>query len=152
MLEAYKVTHLHQGDKPLEVVLTFDERKKSRHRTHTQCGQALGWFIERGMVLSHGQVLACNDGTLVKVLAAKEWVSKVTTDDALLMTRAAYHLGNRHVPLQVASDFLSYQRDHVLDEMVVGLGLTVNHTEQVFEPENGAYAGGHHHHHESEAC
>ncbi len=147
MLEAYEITHLHEGDNPLEVILTFDERKKSRHRTSTACGKDFGWFVERGIVLSQNDVLKCKDGTLIRVLAADEEVSDVTTQDALLLMRAAYHLGNRHVPLQVAPTFLRYQRDHVLDEMVIGLGLTVSHVAASFQPENGAYSGGHSHSH-----
>ena len=145
MLEAFEVTHLHKGDETLEVVLTFDERKKSRYRTQTSCGQELGWFIERGVILAQNDVLKCKDGILIKILAADEEVSDVTSHDDLLLMRAAYHLGNRHVPLQVEKSFLRYQRDHVLDEMVQGLGLKVEHVIQSFNPENGAYSGGHSH-------
>ncbi|WP_370980629.1 urease accessory protein UreE [Agaribacterium sp. ZY112] len=146
MLEAHKITHLHEGDKYLEVIASFEERKKSRYRTSTSCGQELGWFIERGYVLQEGDVLVCNDGTLVVVRCADEKVSNVTAKDELSLLRAAYHLGNRHVPLQVRLNFLRYQEDYVLDDMVKGLGLTVEHIEAPFEPENGAYGGGHHHH------
>ena len=148
MLEAFQITHLHADDSPLDVVLTFDERKKSRHRTSTTCGKALGWFLERGIVLGQNDVLVCEDGTLVKVVAAEEDVSDVTGSNKLLLMRAAYHLGNRHVPLQVEDSFLRYQRDHVLDEMVKGLGLEVTHLSKPFNPESGAYSGGHHHSHQ----
>lgn len=149
MLEAYKVTHLHQGDTTLELVVTFDERKKSRHKTQTVCGQDLGWFLERGIVLSQNDVLVCENGTRVKIIAAQEKVSDVSSDDTLLLTRAAYHLGNRHVPLQVDKGLLRYQQDHVLDAMVLGLGLRVAHVMAPFQPENGAYApASAHHHHE----
>lgn len=146
MLEAYQITHLHKGDVTLDVVLTFEERQKSRYRTTTACGRELGWFVERGRVLEQDDVLRCNDGTLVKVIAANETVSNVTATTPLLLMRAAYHLGNRHVPLQVDESFLRYQQDHVLDEMVLGLGLQVEHSQSPFQPENGAYAGGHHNH------
>lgn len=147
MLEASEITHWHEGGETLEVVLTFEERQKSRHRTHTSCGQELGWYVERGRVLEQNDVLKCQDGTLVKIIAAKEKVSNVRATTALLLLRAAYHLGNRHVPLQVNENFLRYQQDHVLDQMLEGLGLSVEHGEHAFQPENGAYSGGGHHHH-----
>ncbi|MFT5082605.1 MAG: urease accessory protein [Lentisphaeria bacterium] len=147
MLEAYKTTHLHEGDQTLDLVVSFDERKKSRYKTLTSNGQALGWFLERGRVLSQDDVLVCEDGTLVKVSAADEQVSDVTSSNTLLLTRAAYHLGNRHVPLQVGECFLRYQQDHVLDAMVEGLGLQVMHVQRPFQSENGAYAGSGHGHH-----
>lgn len=147
MLEAYELTHLHDGDEYLEVVVDFAARQKSRLRTQTTDGRELAWFIERGYVLREGDVLKCQDGTLVKVCCAIEQVSDVKHEQALLLMRAAYHLGNRHVPLQVEQGFVRYLRDHVLDEMVIGLGLSVTHDEAPFNPENGAYGGGHHHHH-----
>lgn len=131
------------------VVVTFDDRKKSRHRVTTEKGVVLGWFLERGHVLADGELLKCSDGTLVRVTAADETVSDVRSDDPLLMMRAAYHLGNRHVPLEVGDGYLRYQHDHVLDDMVHGLGLAVTAGQKPFNPENGAYhgSGGHHHHH-----
>jgi len=86
------------------------------------------------------------------VLAAKETVSAVRCDDPLLYARACYHLGNRHVQLQIDANRLAYLHDHVLDEMLEGLGLTVTAEEACFEPEPGAYgaAHGHHHAHSSE--
>ena len=144
MLEAFELDQ-SDADVALELVLTFEQRKKSRHLAKTQCGKEVGWFLERGIVLKHGDTLKCKDGTYVKVVAAEEAVSDVSCDDLLLLMRAAYHLGNRHVPLQVDKDFLRYQTDHVLDEMVEGLGLTVSHRMKAFNPESGAYSGGHHH-------
>jgi len=114
MLEAHKITHLHDGDSCLEVVGSFDERQKSRYLSKTVCGQEFGWFIERGRVLNDSDVLVCTDGTLIKVICAHEEVSQVESDDKHLLTRIAYHLGNRHVPLQVDEQFLRYQRDYVL--------------------------------------
>lgn len=146
MLEAHEITHLHAGDEALELVATFEERQKSRYRAQTQCGKDIGWFLERGYVLSWGDALRCTDGTLVKIVCADEAVSNVRADEPLLLLRAAYHLGNRHVPLQVSTAFLRYQQDDVLDEMVEGLGLRIEHAQAPFQPENGAYGGGHHHH------
>lgn len=152
MLEAYEIAPADGSAAPaLEAVLTFEERQKSRHKTTTRCGQPLGWFIERGTVLADGDRLRCSDGTLVLVTAAPETVSQVQSTDPLALTRAAYHLGNRHVPLQIGVGFLRYQHDHVLDDMVRGLGLTVECLQQPFNPENGAYHGhkhGHSHAHD----
>ena len=145
MLEAYEITHLHTGDEFLEVVVTFEERQKSRYKTHTLCGKDIGWFIERGRVLSGHDALRCSDGTLIKISCAPEKVTRVTSTEALALTKAAYHLGNRHVALQVEAEYLQYQADYVLDDMVRGLGLTVSHEMAPFHPESGAYAGGHKH-------
>lgn len=151
MLEAHELTHLHEGDRYLELVASFEERQKSRYLTRTTCGKELGWFIERGYVIKENDVLKCSDGTLVLVKCADEAVSEVTTDDELTLLKAAYHLGNRHVPLQVEKTFLRYQEDYVLDDMLKGLGLDVQHKQASFNPESGAYSGssthGHSHSH-----
>jgi len=106
-------------------------------------------MLERGQVLRDGECLcAAADDLAVRVQAAPEPVSEVHSADALLLLRAGYHLGNRHVPLQLGHGWLRYLHDHVLDEMVRGLGLTVGFTQAPFEPEAGAYAaGGHAHSH-----
>ena len=151
MLEAFKIAQTDSATATETIVLSYEERKKSRHRTETTSGKALGWFLERGHVLENDEILECSDGTLIKVEAAEESVSEVISNNAHALTRAAYHLGNRHVPLQVSDGFLRYLHDHVLDEMVVGLGLAVTFAKKPFHPENGAYApgtGGHHHGHE----
>lgn len=131
-----------------EVILTFEERQKSRHKVETASGKSLGWFIERGVVMADGDILVCRDGLKIKVVAASELVSQINSNDPLALTKAAYHLGNRHVSLQIGQSFLRYQHDHVLDEMVQGLGLEVNCSKLPFHPEPGAYHGkGHGHSH-----
>lgn len=149
MLEAYEITHRHEGDVLLKVVLSFDERQKSRYKTQTSCGQTFGWFLERGYVLSDKDVLKCDDGTLIEIECAPEAVSDIKSDDILLLTKAAYHLGNRHVSLHVNLGYLRYQQDYVLDDMVRGLGLNVTHTQAPFHPESGAYTGTHSHKHDN---
>ncbi len=146
MLEAFEIVNSETYQH--EVLATYEERKKSRHRTKTKGGIDIGWFVERGHVLEHGECLKCSTGELIKVLAADETVSKVSSEDSLLLMRAAYHLGNRHVPLQLQRDTLRYLHDHVLDDMLRGLGLQVESAQAQFQPENGAYHGGHHHHHD----
>lgn len=140
MLEAFKINKKENISVTDSVILTYEERKKSRHRTHTSSGVELGWFLERGHVLEHGEILECNNGELIEIVAADESVSEVISDNTLALTRAAYHLGNRHVPLQVGNGFLRYLHDHVLDDMVTGLGLTVTFAKKPFHPENGAYS------------
>ena len=152
MLEATEILRISATpDEPAPpaatLTLTFDQRRKSRYRTHTDSGLELGWFLPRGIVLTEGDRLLCADGIQILVRAAEETVSEVYCEDALLISRAAYHLGNRHVPLDIAEHRLRYQRDSVLDGMLVGLGLAVEHKQAPFNPENGAYHGhgGHSH-------
>lgn len=145
MLEVFEMANEPSPQATLKVVLTYDERQKSRYKTTTTCGKELGWFIERGTVLQDRDLLQSKTGEQIKVIAAAEAVSEVRSQNPLLLTRAAYHLGNRHVPLQIGSGFLRYLRDHVLDDMVRGLELEVHHEKQPFQPENGAYHGQHQH-------
>lgn len=129
--------------------LPIDQRIKSRLQVTLDDGQQAGLFLPRGKVLRDGDLLQSSDGLIVKVCAAHESVSTVHSDDALALARACYHLGNRHVPLQITAHWVRYQHDHVLDDMVAGLGLTVTVEQAPFEPEAGAYqsaSGGHHHH------
>ncbi|SVE34949.1 uncharacterized protein METZ01_LOCUS487803, partial [marine metagenome] len=111
----------------------------SRGKAATQAGETVAWFLQHGEYLRQNDVLKTECGQFVQVVAAEEPVSKVTTDHPFLLTRAAYHLGNRHVPLQVKRTSLLYQSDHVLDDMVRGLGLTVEPAQSAFQPEDGAY-------------
>ena len=130
--------------------LPIDSRIKSRLKVMLDDGRSAGLFLPRGHILRGGEQLSSECGLVVEVKAAPETVSTVYCEDLLLLTRVAYHLGNRHVPLQVEAGWVRYQHDHVLDEMVEGLGATVTTEKQPFEPEGGAYggrSGGHHHHH-----
>lgn len=127
----------------LTVRLPFDERKKSRLKTAAENGEPLGFMLPRGHILRDGTRLLDESGRLIEVKAADETVSTVSSMDAHLVLRAAYHLGNRHVPLQIGDGWLRYQHDHVLDAMVIGLGLTVTVEDAPFEPEDGAYSGSH---------
>ncbi|MDH5927859.1 urease accessory protein UreE [Vibrio lentus] len=130
--------------------LPIDSRIKSRLKVMLDDGRNAGLFLPRGHILRGGEQLSSECGLVVEVKAAPETVSTVYCKDSHLLTRVAYHLGNRHVPLQVEEGWVRYQHDHVLDEMVEGLGATVTTEKQPFEPEGGAYggrSGGHHHHH-----
>ncbi len=128
------------------LALPFEIRQKSRFRAVLADGRDVAVFIERGSVLRHGDCLGDSTGEVISVEAAPERVSTVHANNNAQLARAAYHLGNRHVPLQVGSDWVRYLADHVLDGMCEQLGLEVRHEDEPFEPEAGAY--GHHHHHE----
>jgi urease accessory protein len=134
------------GD-PIAATLTlaFDRRQKSRQRVTLDNGEAAGLQLPRGAVLRDGQRLQSDDGVTVQVRAADEPVSTVHSADPAALARAAYHLGNRHVALQVGDGWLRYRADHVLDDMVRGHGLAVVNEQAPFEPEEGAYAHAHHH-------
>jgi urease accessory protein len=101
--------------------------------------------LERGTGLQHGDRLLADDGTVVLVQAALEELSVVTARGSLELSRAAYHLGNRHIAVQISALRLSYLHDHVLDDMVRELGFEVGFEAAHFEPESGAYGHGHAH-------
>ena len=126
------------------LVLPFQLRNKSRLRTALNTGEEVGLILERGSILRGGDHLLADDGRVVQVVAEPETVSTVRSSAPLALCRASYHLGNRHVALQIGDGWVRYQHDHVLDEMVRGLGLSVVVEQQPFEPEAGAY-GGHSH-------
>lgn len=129
------------------LTLDVDSRIKSRLRVTLDDGREAGLMLERGHLLRGGELLADVAGSqVVRVLAAPERVSTVRCDDPHLLARAAYHLGNRHVPLQIEPGLLRYQHDHVLDDMLRGLGLAVNTEQAPFEPEAGAYQSAPHSH------
>ena len=137
------------------LTLSLERRIRCRQRAQLDDGRAVGLFLERGEVLRDGDLLGGPDGLVVAVRAAAEQVSEVRCDDPQLLARACYHLGNRHVMLQIMPGLLRYQHDHVLDGMLRGLGLAPSCVEVPFEPEPGAYGGsahgggqGHHHHHQ----
>lgn len=140
------------------VALAYDERKRSRLKVTLASGQEAGIFLERGDHLHGGDKLAAENGALVvEILAAPEKLIEAAADSPLLFARAAYHLGNRHVPVHILptpeGGLLRFQTDHVLAEMVKGLGCTIRECEAPFQPESGAYGahgGGHGHHHETD--
>jgi len=122
-----------------ELTLSYEHRQKSRLPAQTDGGVKVGFFLPRGQRLHSGVILTGADHYKVLIKAASEQVSVVRSDDALLFARTCYHLGNRHVALQILPGELRYLTDHVLDRMVQGLGLAVTHEVLPFEPEAGAY-------------
>jgi urease accessory protein len=133
------------------VELDWDVRQKSRFDATDSSGRALGVFLPRGSSVRGGDVLVAEDGSLVRVVAAPQPVLRVSAcpqhGSASDLSRAAYHLGNRHVPLEVRADHLQLEPDPVLAEMLRSMHLIVTALQAPFEPEGGAYAGGHAHAH-----
>jgi urease accessory protein len=136
------------------IELDWDTRCKSRFEATDSTGRALGVFLARGSVVRGGDVLVGEDGSLVRVIAAPQPVLRVTAcaehGTPRDLPRAAYHLGNRHVALEVQPDHLQIEPDPVLADMLRGMHLIVHAVQAAFEPEGGAYEshGGHGHGHE----
>jgi urease accessory protein len=128
-----------------QLKLPFDSRQKSRLRTQLVSGEEVALMLPRGEILRGGDLVTASDGRVIEVLAEPE---KLLHIESAELAKVAYHLGNRHVPVQVGKDFLRIAADHVLEEMVKKLGAKVREVEAAFEPEAGAYAGGHHQHDE----
>lgn len=143
------IQQFYTGEQPADVTLElpFELRQKCRLRTRLATGEEVGLFLERGRVLRGGDRLLAQDGRVVQVVARPEAVLDVTGDSALSLLRAAYHLGNRHVQLQIEPDRLRLLDDYVLRAMLEQLGgVQLQACVAPFEPEAGAYGGGHHHH------
>ncbi|MGZ5787161.1 MAG: urease accessory protein UreE [Ramlibacter sp.] len=126
------------------VELDWDVRQKSRFDCTDSQGRQLGVFLPRGTVVRGGDVLVAQDGSLVKVIAAPQPVLVVTHckehGTPFDLTRAAYHLGNRHVPIELKPDHLKIEPDHVLADMLRSMHLIVYEANAAFEPEGGAYS------------
>ncbi|EPL0725153.1 urease accessory protein UreE [Acinetobacter baumannii] len=134
-------------DQAFETVeLTFDTRQKSRFRVALASGVDIGADLPRTGILRSGSYIATQEGDVLRVDAKPERLMKVTAQTEFDLLKAAYHLGNRHVPLMLTPTALYFEPDHVLAEMVEGLGLTVTETDHPFEPESGAYAQHSHDH------
>lgn len=167
MLQASKLIPQGQGLAPVLVrraahlELDWDVRQKSRFDATASNGRTVGVFLPRGSVVRGGDVLITQDGSLIRVVAAPQTVLKITActvhdhhhehSGAFDLMRAAYHLGNRHVPIELQPDHLKIEPDHVLADMLRAMHLTVAEVREPFEPESGAYgqqhAGGHGHAH-----
>ncbi len=154
MLQVSKLIPQGQGlAKPLvqraaQLVLDWDIRQKSRFDTVASDERHVGVFLPRGTVVRGGDVLLTQDGSLLRVVAAPQAVLRITAcpdhpahEQAFDLMRAAYHLGNRHVPIELRPDHLKIEPDHVLAEMLRAMHLTVVEVREPFEPEAGAYGG-----------
>lgn len=146
-----------------QLVLDWDVRQKSRFDATASDERHVGVFLPRGTVVRGGDVLLTQDGSLLRVVAAPQPVLRITAcpdhpphEQAFDLMRAAYHLGNRHVPIELQPDHLKIEPDHVLADMLRAMHLDVVEVREAFEPEGGAYsaqgaqgaghAHGHHRH------
>ena len=128
-----------------ELLLPFDLREKSRLRAMLADGEVVGVFTVRGTVLRGGDLLLGDDGRVVRIVAADEPTFRIYCGTAQALLRCAFHLGNRHTQAQVGDGFLRIRADSVLRDMLIGLGAEVTAESAPFEPEAGAYGGGHQH-------
>ncbi len=163
MLQVSKLVPQGQGLAPVLVrraatlTLDWDVRQKSRFDAESSDGRRVGVFLPRGTLVRGGDVLITQDGSLLRVIAAPQPVLKITActdhhhghehthshDPAFDLMRAAYHLGNRHVPIELRPDHLKIEPDHVLADLLRAMHLNVDEVREPFEPEGGAYAAGH---------
>jgi urease accessory protein len=153
MLHASKLVPQGRGLAPAllkrapQIELDWDLRQKSRFDATASDGQHIGVFLARGSVVRGGDVLVLESGTLVRVIAAPQPVLRITAcshhghhhDAAFDLMRAAYHLGNRHVPIELKPDHLKIEPDHVLAALLRAMHLEVDEVSEAFEPEAGAY-------------
>ena len=147
MLHIHERAHPKSESPSVSLTLPFERRTRSRLRTRLDTGEEVALQLPRGTTLRDGDLLLTTCGRLVRVRAANEPVSTARSEHTALLLRAAYHLGNRHVALQIGDGFVRYLHDHVLDDMVRKLGLLVQLEQAPFEPEAGAYEGGGEHAH-----
>ena len=164
MLTANKLLPLGQGlsaillKRASTTELDWDVRQKSRFAATDSLGRDLAIFLPRGQAVRGGDVLVAEDGSLIRVIAAPQKVLRITAcahhGSPFDLMRAAYHLGNRHVPIELQPDHLKIEPDHVLADMLRSMHMTVVEADLPFEPEGGAYGGhvtndGHSHHQHS---
>ena len=132
------------------VALDWDVRQKSRFDATDSTGRVIGVFLPRGTLVRGGDVLVLEDGSLVRVQAAPQDVLRIAAcaehGSPFDLTRAAYHLGNRHVPIELQPDHLKIEPDHVLADMLRAMHMTVVAVQEAFEPEGGAYSSQGHTH------
>ena len=160
MLQVSKIISQGAGLAPVivkrasTIELDWDTRQKSRFDGQDSLGRQLGVFLPRGTLVRGEDVLVAEDGSMVKVIAAPQAVLRITActthGSPFDLTRAAYHLGNRHVPIELKPDHLKIEPDHVLADLLRSMHLIVHEVREAFEPEGGAYqsggqSGGHSH-------
>ena len=129
------------------ILIDYDDRHRRRFLLHTETGAELLLDLAQAVRLRDGDGLALDSGEVVRVCARPEKLLEIHAHEESELVRIAWHLGNRHLPVQLLDDLIRIRADHVIREMVEGLGGHVDEIEAPFDPEVGAYAGGHHHHH-----
>ena len=141
-----RIEQIPEGTQVESIALSFDTRQKSRFRATLNSGIDIGVDLPRTGILRSGAYIGTEQGDILKVDAQAERLMQVSASTSFDLLKAAYHLGNRHVPLMLTPTALYFEPDHVLAEMVIGLGLTVREVDHPFEPESGAYAQHAHEH------
>jgi len=144
-VEKYAAREVQKISRIRRLSLPFEMRQKRRFRAILEDGSETAIFLPRGSSLADGDVLEADDGTLIRIVAAPEQVLYVTATSSHALVRAAYHLGNRHTPVELGNGFLKLENDSVIKEMLIRLGLQVQEAHLPFQPEAGAYGGGHRH-------
>lgn len=131
------------------VTLAHDERHLRRKLLHLEDGDMVMLDLKQPVLLAHGDLLLMDDGNAVEVRAAEEKLFEIRPRDRLHLVELAWHLGNRHLPAQIEEERILILRDHVIRDMLAGLGATVTEVTERFQPMRGAYhghGGGHAHH------
>jgi urease accessory protein len=148
MIRATQVKPHHRWSEPPAdtIVLDFDDRHRRRMAMTGTRGLEFLLDLENATALRGGDALVLEDGRLIEVVAAPEPLLEIRGNDPHHLVRVAWHLGNRHLPTQILGKALRIRRDHVIEEMVKGLGARVIEIEAPFDPEGGAYDGGGHAH------
>ena len=139
------------GQAVAEILLDFDERHRRRIRLRAENGEYLLLDLPKAVAMANGDGLCANDGRWFKIVAKPEKLIEVTASDTLTLMQLSWHLGNRHTPAEVQEGRILIRPDHVLEDMVRGLGGNTKSVEEPFQPEGGAYgehAQGHHHNHD----
>jgi urease accessory protein len=141
-------TSMAPAGRPVDEVieLAFEQRERSRFRATLLSGEEIGVDLPPGTLLRHGDRLLLSDGRIVAIEAAPERLLEVHAHDAIELARIAYHIGNRHVPIQIGDGFVRLLPDHVLQAMIERLGGHVHEVSVGFQPESGAYGHSHVHH------
>jgi len=129
------------------VLIDYDRRHRRRILLRAESGAQVLIDLPQATRLRNGDGLLLENGGIVRVCARAEKLLEIHAHDPAQMIRIAWHLGNRHLPVQLLGDTIRIRADHVIEEMIEGLGGHVHEVEAAFDPEAGAYAGGHQHHH-----
>lgn len=145
-IDIYEKIPFEDGNVDDSIALDHLSREKGRFKTLSSAGQEVRVFLERGSVLEAGQLLKSHCGKIIRVDCAPESVTRASAPDWPAFTRACYHLGNRHVRVQICDLWLHMLPDHVLEDMLHSFGLHISHHQAVFVPERGAYSGHNHVH------
>ena len=148
MRSAFAIVPAGQWDKSTAVdLVTLDSTERHRRRVVLTAERGLAFLLDlsHATVLRDGDGLVLDDGAIIRVAGKPEPLVEISAAGPSDLVRISWHIGNRHADVQIIGDRLRIQRDHVLEEMLHGLGARLTHIDAAFDPESGAYE--HHHHH-----